>query len=418
MNAENLQEKLSFFYQYLKKNIVLDKLNDNMNKFPEFNQVYSEIKPTGSNMESSEAIIKTLVRGIKEKLISYSDLDELLFLIIEDSLFNSFLFKLKDTANITDIEVSSLLKSWKVPVVNEIINNVQKKSSSDYIICGYRETLVKSKLETLRILLIDSEILDFKYKNEDSKKSIYPTIVEFDFRRQLLHIRVRDVDNIINAPDTSGTMSGRIENTLNFISSLKPTVNYTKIYNFKTYLYGLEEFLLHEKRDSAFKKLEEYKSEIETFTEQTCKKFNPPTNLQITPIDYINTGVLCIVATTLNSNELGDVIGIRFRDIEHKDKHIGRDGKYAEITIKDSGDKCISTSNLYWLNLSVLQNAKEVEYLKIVVQVPSGGVVVANLEFSLDTANIKLLQKNKQDGAKPSQEKYDDILDFLKKTIL
>lgn len=73
----------------------------------------------------------------------------------------------------------------------------------------------------------------------------------------------------------------------------------------------------------------------------------------------------------MNANELGDVIGIKFHDTQNKD------GKYAEITIKDSGNKCISTSNLYWLNLSVLQNTKEVEFLKIITQVPSDGVAIA-----------------------------------------
>lgn len=417
MNTENLSKNLLLFHQYLRKNIVLDKFKNNMNKFPEFSKVYSTIKPKGSQMDSSEAVVNTLVYGIKENLISTSDLDELLFLILEDSLFNSFLFKLKGISEIKDIKISNLLNHWKIPAVNEILNNVQSKSPKDFVICGYRKALDGSKLESLRLLLLDSEILTYANKNEDPKKTIYPTIVEIDFRRQLLHIRLRDVDNIVNAPETRGTMSGRIENTLNFISSFKPALNFSKITNFKSSLYRLEEHLLSEKRDSAYGKLEEFNKEIDTFTKDVCEKFNPPSNLAITPKEYISTGVLCIVATTLQANELGDVIGIRFRDTEKKDAIEKKDGKYAEITIKDSGDKCISTSNLYWLNLSVLQNAQEVEFLKIVTQVPSDGVAVANLEFSLDTANIRLLQRNKQDGAKPTQEKYDDVLDFIKKFI-
>lgn len=418
MNTENLSKNLLLFHQYLRKNIVLDKLKNNMNRFPEFSKIYSKIKPKGSQMESSEAVVKTLVYGIKENLMSTSDLDELLFLILEDSLFNSFLFKLKGTSEIIDVDINTLLKNWNIPAVNKILNNVQTKSSSkQFVICGYRKGLDGSKLESLRLLLLDSEILTYANKNEDPKKTIYPTIVEFDFRRQLLHIRLRDVDNIVNAPETRGTMSGRIENTLNFISSFKPELNFSKITNFKSSLYRLEEHLLSEKRDSAYVKLEEFNKEIDIFTETVCNKFNPPSNLAITPKDYISTGVLCIVATTLQANELGDVIGIRFRDTEKKDDNERKDGNYAEITIKDSGDKCISTSNLYWLNLSVLQNAKEVEFLKIVTQVPSEGVAVANLEFSLDTANIRLLQRNKQEGAKPTQEKYDDVLDFINKFI-
>lgn len=417
MNTKELQEKLLFFHQYLRKNIVMDQLEHNMNKFPEFRKVYSTIKPKGSQMDSTEAVVKTLVHGIEESLISTYDLDELLFLILEDSLFNSFLFKLKDTSQITNLDFSELLKKWNMPNNRDILSNVQTKSSKEYVVCGYREALDGSKLESLRLLLLDSEILTFRNKNEEPKKIIYPTIIEIDFRRQLLHIRLRDVDNIVGAPETRGTMSGRINNTLNFISTFNPILNYKEINNFKTSLYRLEEELLSEKRNSAYTKLIEFNNEIEVFTEHVCKKFNPPSNLPITPYEYINTGVLCIVATTLQANELGDVIGIRFRDVEKKDNIAQKDGKYAEITIKDSGDKCISTSNLYWLNLSVLQNAKEVEFLKIVMQIPSGGVAVVNLEFSLDTANIRLLQRSKQDGAKATQEKYDDVLDFLKKFI-
>lgn len=409
MNNEKLSENLLLFHQYLKKNIVLDKLTTNMNKFPEFNKIYSEIRSKDDKIDTSEVIAKTLIFGINEKLISDSDLDELLFLILEDSLFNSYLFKLDNTSE--NKSITTLLENWGIPPVNKILSNIQTKTTKDFVICGYRTAFDEQKLESVRLLLLDSDILTYANKNEDARKAIYPTLVEIDFRRQLLHIRLRDVDNIVGAPETRGTMSGRIDNTLKFISTLRPALNFSNISDFKSSLYTLEEYLLSEKRDSAYAKLEEFDLEVEEFTKIVCDKFNPSTDLLITPKEYISTGVLCIIATTLNANELGDVIGIKFRDTQNKD------GKYAEITIKDSGNKCISTSNLYWLNLSVLQNTKEVEFLKIITQVPSDGVAIANLEFSLDTANIKLIQRSNFDGAKPTQEKYDDVLDFLKNFI-
>lgn len=412
MDTEKLSKNLLLFHQFLKKNMVLDKLTGNMNKFPEFNKVYSTIKSKNNEMDTAEIVAETLVYGVKEKLITTSDLDELLFLILEDSLFNSFLYKLEGSSEIENLSIDILLKSWNIPTVNEILSNVQKQSTNkDFVVCGYRTALDGTKLESIRLLLLDSDILSYANKNEDPREAVYPTLIEIDFRRKLLHIRLRDVDNIVGVPVTRGTMSGRIDNTLKFISTFKPVINPTNITNFKSSLYILEEHLLNEKRNAAYAKLEDFNLEIEKFTQSVCDKFNPSPDLTITPKEYINTGVLCIVATTLQPNELGDVIGIRFRDSQNKE------GKYAEITIKDSGDKCISTSNLYWLNLSVLQNTKEVEFLKIVTQVPSNGVAVANLEFTLETANIRLLQKNKQDGAKPTQEKYDDVLDFLKKFI-
>lgn len=88
------------------------------------------------------------------------------------------------------------------------------------------------------------DILTYANKNEDTRKAIYPKLVEIDFRRQLLHIRLRDVDNIVGAPEIRGTMSGRINNTLKFISTLRPALNFSNISEFKSSLYTLEEYLL------------------------------------------------------------------------------------------------------------------------------------------------------------------------------
>lgn len=199
------------------------------------------------------------------------------------------------------------------------------------------------------------------------------------------------IDNLVGESEKVSTMSGRIESTLNFLSSFKPAVQYTEITNFKSSLYLLEEHLLSEKRNVAYKQLEEFENEIEDFTAKVCNKFNPPTDHEIPPREYINSGVLSDIATALEKNVLGDVVGISFRNSQSEER------KYAEITIKDTGNKCISTSNLYWLNLSVLQSTKSVEFLKIVPQLESGAAIV-NLEFSYDTANIRLLQRTTYDG--------------------
>ncbi|WP_419962088.1 hypothetical protein [Psychrobacillus sp. BM2] len=415
MNNENLLENLLLFHQYLKKNVVLDKLINNMSKFPEFPKVYSEIRSNDGKIDTSEVVARTLFYGINENMLSESDLDELLFLVLEDSLFNSYLFKLDTTSNIhiNSDGIETLLRNWKIPSENKILSNVHTKSTKDFIVCGYRIAEDQSVLESVRLLLLDSEILTFSSKNEEPKKAVYPTLVEIDFRRQLMHVRLRDVDNIVGASEDRGTMSGRISNTLKFISTFSPKVNFSDISGFKSSLYNLEEYLLSEKRNISYEKLEEIDMELEEFTKKVCDRFNPSPSLPISPKEYISTGVLSIIATTLDLNELGDVVGIKFRDTQNEE------GKYAEITIKDSSNKCISTSNLYWLNLSVLQNTKEVEFLKIITQVPNGAAIV-NLEFSLETANIKLLSRSNyegSDGAKPSQEKYDDVLDFLIKFI-
>ncbi|NWQ40394.1 hypothetical protein MLOOGBEN_06735 [Bacillus sp. EB106-08-02-XG196] len=411
-NSEYLQ-KVLLFNQYLKKYLVADKL-EYINKFPNFNQIYTSFRQEDDKADTAVIVARSLIYGLENEIISEYDLDEILFLILEDSLFNTYLFNLNSVPlnEAKQLDIEYLLNSWKIPREHRIINNIDAKTIRDYVICGYRIADDENGIESLRVLLLDSKIINIQQKNEETKEVVFPTIVEIDFRRQLLHIRLRDVDNIVGESEKVSTMSGRIENTLNFISSLKPDIQYSEIDNFKTSLYNLEEYLLNEKRNQAYVKLEEFDSEIEIFTNAVCEKFNPPASHEITPREYINTGVLSIIATTLNRNELGDVVGIKFRDTQSEDR------KYAEITIKDTGNKCISTSNLYWLNLSVLQNTKAIEFLKIITQVESGAVVV-NMEFSLDTANIRLLQRSavEESGARPSQEKYDEIIDFIKPFI-
>jgi hypothetical protein len=410
---KNIYKNLMFFYQYLGKSAVLSKLDNYLNKFPNFNAIYSEIRKDNKDDDVAVIVAKTLVYGLENDILSEYDLDELLFLLLEDSLLNSYLFKLETNRYIqNDKEFSQhLLNSWNIPDENKILSNVNIPGQNDFIICGYRESRNGDILESLRILIIDRKALDVYFKKDENKQIIFPTIIEFDFRRSLLHIRLKDVDNIVSEQEKFSTMSGRVENTLTFLDAFEPKVYYEKIKDFRSSLYLLEENLLQEKRDQAYKKLKEFEQEISDFTKLVKDKFNPPSQMDISPKEYISNGVLSVISTTLNNSELGDVVGIKFRN--NKDDN---DNKYAEITISDKGYNCISTNNLYWLNLPVLQTRQAVEFLKIVKTLPSG-LVIANLDFTLETANVRLLQRSKHDDVenkKPSQEKYDDTIDFLK----
>lgn len=413
-SEESLYNKILLFQQFLGKETTINKLAY-LGKFPEFKKLYAIIREKNQKDSAVELVAKTLSQGIKEEKLTLKDLDDLLFITLEDSLFNSYIFHL-DTSlyqSSNDNFLKTLLTSWNIPRDRKILSNINETGSSakGFVICGYREVLDDNQnLETLRILLIDSKTIELHIKNKDTRKVIFPTILEIDLRRKLLHIRLRDVDNIANEPEEVGTMSGRINSTLDFISSLKPSIKYKKIENFRTSLYLLEEHLLKDKRDAARRKKERFQEQIVAFTEAACKEFDPPTDHEITPLSYIETGVLSIIATTLEPGKLGDVVGIRFRDTKNEVNK-----KYAEITIKDNDNNCISASNLYWLNLSVLQSTESIEHLKIISQLDSG-TAVANLEFSLDTANIRVLQRNSykgEMGAKPSQEKYDDLINFI-----
>ncbi|SDN45960.1 hypothetical protein SAMN04488137_4526 [Fictibacillus solisalsi] len=409
---ENSLKNLMFFYPYLGKSVVISKLNDYIKKFPNFNQIYTEIRKENKDEDVPTVVAKTLIFGVEENIINDTDLDELLFLLLEDSLLNSFLYKLDKSLYVQNDSSFSqhLLKAWGVPSENKILSNVNTTGTSDFIICGFRESKTNDTLESLRILLIDRKAVDVYFKNDENKQIVFPTIIEFDLRRSLLHIRLKDVDNIVDNQEKFSTMSGRINNTLNFIDSLYPEIHYSNIKNFRSSLYLLEENLLQEKRDQAYRKLKDFEKEISNFTNLVTDKFNPPTNLDITPKEYISNGVLSVISTTLNNSELGDVVGIKFRNSKEDN-----DQKYAEITISDKGFNCISTNNLYWLNLPVLQSRQAVEFLKIVKSLPSG-LVIVNLDFSLDTANVRLMQRSKHEDVenkKPNQEKYDDTIDFL-----
>lgn len=413
MNEKHLDllEKLLLFYPYLKKNTVTEKLIQ-YKKFSNFNIVYTTKRQENKDDSTADVIAKTLVHGINEEIINESDLDELLFSLLEDSLLNSYLFNLDTTSyDLNALNFSKqLLKSWDIPQQHKILSNINNVTdNNDFIICGYRE-FNDGKLDTLRILLLDSKIINTKFKNGDSKQIVFPTIVDIDFRRALLHIRLKDVDNIVNESAEFSTMSGRVENTLHFLDHFKPEIKHSKIDDFRSSLFSLEEELLSNKRKKAYEKLEELDKEIDAFTNLVCDKFSPPSNVDITPKDYISNGVLSIIATTLNVSDLGDVVGIRFRNAK-----TDKDLNYAEIKITDNGDKCISTNNLYWLNLPVLLSRKAIEYLKI-VKILDSGTAVVNLEYSQNTANIRILHKNKLEeveNKQPSQEKYDDFINFI-----
>ncbi|MFC7319831.1 hypothetical protein [Halobacillus campisalis] len=409
-------ENLMLFYPYLKKGEVADKLTF-MQRFSDFNEFYSKIREENEDDETSQLVAKTLNQGLNEKKLSIEELDDLLFLLLEDSLFNSYIFALEpDNLDTSSPEkVNSLFNSWDLPENNELLNNINREGySKDFIICGYRlqsNTQDKNNIESIRILVFDKATVELSDKNGESKESVYPTIIEVDFSRRLLHIRLKDVDNIINAEDKIRTMSGRIENTLRYIDSFTPHIIYSKFERFRSSLFKLEENLLQEKRDLAFKKLKEFDNEINEFSESVTQKFNPPSDMDISVKKYISNGVLSVIATTLNDSTVGDVVGIKFRNNQEDES----DRKYAEITISDKGFNCISTNNLYWLNLPVLQNRKMVEFLKIIKSMETG-FVVANLEFSIDTANIRLLQRSSYENAehkKPTQEKYDDFINYL-----
>ncbi|EIQ6628677.1 hypothetical protein LVN87_000253 [Listeria monocytogenes] len=380
------------------KKLLLD------NTFKEYNRKFRE-----NNNKSFDYASKSLAAMVKNEILTIEQIDEILFIIAEESLFNSYIYKLSSEQLKID---GKRLINWKLPTTNKILENIGISSNKDFKICGYR--LVEDTpgtVESLRLLLIDSKILQ-KYDKEEDKSYnfVFPTLVEYDFRRQLLHIRTQEINNIINTDDKFKTASGRIKNTLAFIDSFKNPIKYKNISNFKEKLFNIEENLLKEVRNKVNKEIDSFKEPINVFCKSIDAKYKNKSE-NISTADYVKTSIQTIIAMNIDRNPLGDITGIKFRN---KDTD---DGSYSEISIRDKKNHCISVDNLYWLNLAVLLDVKSVEFMKLVLYKDNLTSLV-NLDYSLGTGNIKLLKNTaREDGTMPSQFKYDSVLNELVKFI-
>ncbi|MCG7318023.1 hypothetical protein [Brevibacillus laterosporus] len=415
MELHDILTNIQYFQPYIKKSTVMKQL-ESMGIFSSFKDIYSQVREeTEDEHDAWYNTCSALVKGIELGEFSQEDLDELLFRLIEDSLFNSYLYTITShNISLSDPNaLPAILNSWKAPLENVILRNViQQETSDDFIICGYRSYPDSNdNLAAIRLLLLDSQLVKIHKKNEEEYHVAYPTIVELDFERGLLHIRQKGVENIESDFDEISTIKGRIENTLTFVTSLRPSISVEKIIDFRKALFQIEENLLSEKRDKAQELLESFNGEIDKFTEIVVNTFHPSADDGLDPREYISFAVLSIISTTINSNDLGDIVGIKFRNTKDESSQ-----KYAEIYITDKGFKCISSNELYWLNLPILLDQKAVESLKIGKMFQSG-FVIFTLGYSLDTANLRILQRSTHPDEsldrQPSDEKYYDVVNFI-----
>ncbi|HHQ1180092.1 TPA: hypothetical protein ACSLAI_002743, partial [Listeria innocua] len=371
------------------------------NTLKEYNRKFRE-----KNNKSYDYASKSLAAMVKNEILTIEQIDEILFIITEDSLFNSYIYKLSSEQLKTNGE---RLINWKLPNTIEILENIGISTKKDFKVCGYK--LVEGTpgtVESLRLLLIDSQILQRYDKEEDETYNfIFPTLVEYDFRRQLLHIRTQEINNIINTEDKFRTASGRIKNTLTFIDSFKNPIKYKHVSNFKEKLFNIEENLLKEVRNKVNKELDSFKEPINVFCKSIDAKYKNKSE-NISTADYVKTSIQTIIAMNIVRNPLGDITSIKFRN-----KSTDDESSYSEVSIRDKKNHCISVDNLYWLNLAVLLDVKSVESMKLVLYKDNLTSLV-NLDYSLGTGNIKLLKNTAgEDGTMPSQVKYDSVLDEL-----
>ncbi|MEK5260237.1 hypothetical protein MKY75_13600 [Paenibacillus sp. FSL L8-0663] len=409
MNYDDIFDNLMYFKPYINKSSIQNHLQL-MSKYPDFHQVYFKNRQENDNLDTVKNVCMTLTSGLKEEKISENDLDELLFLSIEDKLFNSFLYNLENT-NINFRDINSLykvLESWGTPQENKILNGLASNPTFEkFVISGFRI----NGTDSIRLLLFDKELVELKEKNKDTEFAVYATLIEFDFRRNLLHIRLRDVDNIQNKSVDVRTMEGRVERTLRFISNLTPSIGYKKISYFRDSLFLLEEHVLQPKRDVAYSKLMDFQDHIDNFSALIDSNFPTQHENNVTTSNYVANTVLAIIASSLDLSQLGDVVGIKFRNQRTEDTN-----SFAEVAISDKAFKCISTDKLYWSNLSTLLEQRKIEFLKIGTSLDLGFVDV-NLELKLGTANVKLNQSSKgnpiEGNKQPSDEKYIDFIDYL-----
>ncbi|ETT33285.1 hypothetical protein [Paenibacillus sp. FSL R5-808] len=409
MDSKKMFETLKYFKPYLTRTSVESQLKQ-MVIYPEFKRVYEQNRQEDENLDVLSNICKTLVYGVENNLLTEEKLDELLFRLIEDKLLLSFLYRLdgQDFLPEDTNALPSVLTKWGFPKSNKILKGITlNPGTENFVPCGYRT----NDSDSIRILIMDKKLTEVKEKDKEAYNTVFTTLIEFDFRRKLLHIRLRDIDNITNSDRDVSTMEGRINRTLRYIESLAPSISFRKITSFRESLFKLEENILIPKRLEADKKIDSFRVEIENFTSLIDSKFNPSHENDVTTADYISNTLLALISSSLDLSTIGDVVGIKFRNRREEDE-----SSFAEVSISDKGFKCISTDKLYWSNLSTLLEQGKIEFLKISTVLPSG-FVDANLEVRLETATVKLNQNSKgkpEEGKKqPTDEKYYDFIEYL-----
>lgn len=422
MRRVELVENLMYFQQYIGKEKVKKQLGATgcmrATKFEDFEEIYKEVKSSLSESRQNDSKLvtcETLAFGVEKGLITETELDEVLFRVLEDSLMNAYLYKI-DNHNIALNDanaVSDVLQSWGVSQEKKILSNISKDAEGiDFVACSYRLYKTDGNIESLRILLLDKELVTLGGKNREQVLVAYPTLVEFDFLNGLGHIRVKDVDNLETDKEEVGQMSKRIKRTLNHIHSFIPNVNLKEIRGFNKTLYLLEEDILGKKRAAAEERLKDFSEYIDKFVLEIESELGAESEGMFDTKEYISYAVLSKIASTIQQNEQGEIVGIKFRNLRETDTK-----EYASIHISDRGFKCISTDDVYWFNLPILKTHEKVEELKLTRKFSSGGYRVVRLEMALDTANVRMLQKNDHPDRdyhrQPTDEDYLEMIHYL-----
>lgn len=426
MEKEKVVEKLMYCKDFISKGKVLDYLNTT-DIFSDFRKRYDKTSAKFSKNKEWDSVrltVEVLANGVLEGELSRKELENLIFYLMEKSLLNVYLYKITShNIVLSDSGVlPELLKRAGASERNTILASIpqsRQKSNqkSSFVVCAHR--VVKNSegdLNKFKFLILDDSLITIRKKNQDDTEEVYPMLVEFDFERNLVHIRLKDVDNIESSDQSVSTMSGRMDNVLEYVKLLLPNVEFEKLTGFKKSMYEVQEDVLSQRRAEAEELLNSFSEEVTSFVTQIHAKF-PASLLQksdreiLNPKSLISYAVLSIISNTLDKNEIGDIVGIKFRNTREEE-----DNKYAEIYISDQGFRCISSHELYWNNLVVLQEQKKVESLKLVKSLASG-IVISKLDFSLDTANVRILKRsnhpNEEARKQPNDEKYNEFIDYL-----
>ncbi|HBM3885716.1 TPA: hypothetical protein LWJ46_001804, partial [Listeria innocua] len=86
------------------------------NTLKEYNRKFRE-----KNNKSYDYASKSLAAMVKNEILTIEQIDEILFIITEDSLFNSYIYKLSSEQLKTNGE---RLINWKLPNTIEILENI------------------------------------------------------------------------------------------------------------------------------------------------------------------------------------------------------------------------------------------------------------------------------------------------------
>ena len=390
---QEIYNQLKYFQRYLRKGNVEKRLSGDLTK--KFQTEYK--KYFEQDKDDKYIVVKALSHMFQNGLIKKDMMEDILINILEDSLFNTFCYTIEDERI---FRKSQRFQDWKLPNEMDFLGQVNSGyKNDDFIICGFNALDTdEGYLEYIRLFLIDKNSISIQSSRRGiDADEVFPTIIDINFKQGLLLIRTQEIENIANQDPKISTMSGRLENTLDFINKIPNFINFSQIRGFEKTMFKIEESILKEKREKAEKLAKEVKNDISLLTNVVDSKF-PSERQSIKTFDFIETAVKTVIANSISNSTENVITTLRFKN------------ETSEISIDSENSNCISANSIYWVNLAVLLEVSEVTYLKLSLYLEKKGSIVT-LSTTHGTAHVKVLKRTL--GEMPNQDRFNRVIEYI-----